>query len=335
MEAKAAIGTGPFILEDYDKDKQSYKYSANKNYFLGKPVIDTLIFVKSADPVISLKVGDIDEAGLTFDQVQALNDSENIKIVEGAGYWVYRLRFNIPSNSILGNLDVRKAIYHSLDCEDIQNKVLHDLHTISRICDRIYIMYAGRIMETGTKEEILENPRHPYTQKLLSSRLPLMVEPVRIKGIPGSPPSSLKLYQGCEFLERCERSSEICREKKPPDCTGNVRVSCAPPSSKSSLITGNHFSERPSTGTRMTVCPLIVGIVGPNIGCVPRISTSEGANFFIASTGFTLMEVKSMFLLSRFISLSIRIFLPISDIIISFECKMLLNCCYIYSETPC
>jgi len=125
VEAKAAIGTGPFILEDYDKDKQSYKYSANKNYFLGKPVIDTLIFVKSADPVISLKVGDIDEAGLTFDQVQALNDSENVKIIEGDGYWVYRLRFNIPSNSILGNTDVRKAIYHSLDCEDIQKKVLH------------------------------------------------------------------------------------------------------------------------------------------------------------------------------------------------------------------
>lgn len=104
--------------------------------------------------------------------------------------------------------------------------ISHDLHTISRICDRIYIMYAGRIMETGTKEEILENPRHPYTQKLLSSSLPLMVEPVRVKGIPGSPPSSLKLYQGCEFLERCERSSEICREKKPPDCIGNVRVSC-------------------------------------------------------------------------------------------------------------
>lgn len=125
MEDKAAIGTGPFILEDYDKDQQSYKYSANENYYLGKPVVDTLIFVKSADPVISFKVGDIDEAGLTLDQVQALNDSGNIKIVEGPGYWVYRLRFNIPANSILGNTDVRKAIYYSLDCEDIQNKVLH------------------------------------------------------------------------------------------------------------------------------------------------------------------------------------------------------------------
>jgi len=104
--------------------------------------------------------------------------------------------------------------------------ISHDLHTISKICDRIYIMYAGRIVETGTRDEILMSPRHPYTQKLLSSRLPLMVEPVRVKGIPGRPPSTLTVYQGCEFLERCEKGSEICREKKPPECTVNVRVSC-------------------------------------------------------------------------------------------------------------
>lgn len=125
MDDKAAIGTGPFILEDYNKDQQSYKYSANENYFLGKPVIDTLIFVKSTDPVISLKVGDADEASLTLDQVQALKDSENMKVIQGPGYWVYRLRFNIPANSILENTEIRKAIYHSLDCEEIQNKVLH------------------------------------------------------------------------------------------------------------------------------------------------------------------------------------------------------------------
>lgn len=124
-DMKAAIGTGPFILEDYNREQLSYKYSANENYFLGKPVIDTLIFVKSADPVMSLKVGDVDEAGLTLDQVQALNDSDNMKIIEGPGYSIYRLRFNIPANSILNKTDVRKAIYYSLDCEDIQKRVLH------------------------------------------------------------------------------------------------------------------------------------------------------------------------------------------------------------------
>lgn len=104
--------------------------------------------------------------------------------------------------------------------------ISHDLHTISRICDRIYIMYAGRIVETGTRDEILNNPVHPYTQKLLASRLPLMCEPVRVKGISGTPPSTLKKYEVCEFMERCDRVSEICRTIKPPECKGNVKVAC-------------------------------------------------------------------------------------------------------------
>lgn len=125
MEKDAAIGTGPFILEDYNKDQQSYKYSANGNYFLGTPVIDTLIYVKTSDAVMSLKTGEIDQSSLTLDQVKALNDSDNLKVISGPGYWVYRLRFNIPSNVILNNTDVRKAIYYSLDCEDIESRVLH------------------------------------------------------------------------------------------------------------------------------------------------------------------------------------------------------------------
>lgn len=104
--------------------------------------------------------------------------------------------------------------------------ISHDLHTISRICDRIYIMYAGKIVETGTRDEILNNPVHPYTRKLLASRLPLMCEPVRVKGISGTPPSTLKKYEVCEFMERCDRVTDICRTVSPPECTGNVKVAC-------------------------------------------------------------------------------------------------------------
>jgi peptide/nickel transport system ATP-binding protein len=104
--------------------------------------------------------------------------------------------------------------------------ISHDLHTISRICDRIYIMYAGRVVEAGTRREILESPGHPYTRKLLSSRLHVAAVPTRVRGIPGSPPSTLKSYTGCEFYERCEERAEICKAERPPLCSRAVKVSC-------------------------------------------------------------------------------------------------------------
>jgi peptide/nickel transport system ATP-binding protein len=104
--------------------------------------------------------------------------------------------------------------------------ISHDLHTISRICDRIYIMYAGRIVETGSRDRILSSPGHPYTRRLLASSLPLMCDPVRIQGIAGNPPSTLKEYDRCEFLERCDRAAEICRRKRPPECRGDVNTAC-------------------------------------------------------------------------------------------------------------
>jgi peptide/nickel transport system ATP-binding protein len=104
--------------------------------------------------------------------------------------------------------------------------ISHDLHTISRICDRIYIMYAGRVVESGTREEIMEHPMHPYTKKLLSTRLRIAAEPVRVKGIPGNPPSTLKLYDRCEFYERCEVKTAICTTAMPPCCSKTVKVSC-------------------------------------------------------------------------------------------------------------
>jgi peptide/nickel transport system ATP-binding protein len=104
--------------------------------------------------------------------------------------------------------------------------ISHDLHTISRICDRIYIMYAGRVVEYGTREEIMGRPEHPYTRKLLSSRLHVMAEPARVQGIKGSPPSTLKVYPGCEFYDRCDERADVCKAERPPGCSRTAKVSC-------------------------------------------------------------------------------------------------------------
>lgn len=124
-DMKAAIGTGPFILKDYNSQQQSYDYVANPDYYLGKPAVDELQFIPSSDVVLSLQKGDIDEAGVTLDQVKALNASANINIVQGDGYWVYRLRFNLPNNTLLNDTSVRKAMSYALNTSDILDKVLH------------------------------------------------------------------------------------------------------------------------------------------------------------------------------------------------------------------
>ena len=79
----------------------------------------------------------------------------------------------------------------------------------------VVVMYAGRVAETGTIEEIFENPMHPYTMGLLSS-LPDRAPPgARLPTIDGTVPSPLNFPSGCRFLNRCERASEKCSEVPP------------------------------------------------------------------------------------------------------------------------
>ncbi len=93
--------------------------------------------------------------------------------------------------------------------------ITHDLATLSELADRILVMYAGAMMETGATAEIIAMPRHPYTSKLLES-VPSNNEPgQRLKQIRGTMPSLLDLGEGCAFRSRCERASPAC-EISPP-----------------------------------------------------------------------------------------------------------------------
>jgi peptide/nickel transport system ATP-binding protein len=93
--------------------------------------------------------------------------------------------------------------------------ISHDLATVSSLADRVLVMYAGRIVESGPVSAVLRAPLHPYTRGLLDS-LPAMAQPgERLNQIPGSTPSLLSLPPGCPFAPRCPRASDICRSDPP------------------------------------------------------------------------------------------------------------------------
>lgn len=102
--------------------------------------------------------------------------------------------------------------------------ITHDLGIAAGMCDRVNIMYAGRIVETGAVDEIFERPEMPYTWGLLDS-LPRADEPggVRLRTIEGMPPDLVDHEAGCRFRARCLHAREICRQQE-PTLTPRVRA---------------------------------------------------------------------------------------------------------------
>jgi oligopeptide/dipeptide ABC transporter ATP-binding protein len=90
--------------------------------------------------------------------------------------------------------------------------ITHDLSLLLELADRIAVMYAGQLLESGTAAEILREPAHPYTRGLLNS-FPSLRGPRReLAGIPGSPPDLRNLPPGCPFVPRCSFARDACRE---------------------------------------------------------------------------------------------------------------------------
>lgn len=93
--------------------------------------------------------------------------------------------------------------------------ITHDLGVISAIADRLYVMYAGQVVENGPVTDLLQNPRHPYTSALLQALPRMHVEQDRLADIPGSPPQFASLPKGCSFRPRCAMSVESCSTLSP------------------------------------------------------------------------------------------------------------------------
>jgi len=94
--------------------------------------------------------------------------------------------------------------------------VTHDLGVVADIADRVLVMYAGRLVEQGTVDEIFYDPQHPYTWGLMGSVTRVDRDPPnRLPAIPGQPPSLLRVPEGCHFRPRCPHAFEPCRQVPP------------------------------------------------------------------------------------------------------------------------
>ncbi len=95
--------------------------------------------------------------------------------------------------------------------------ITHDLGVVAGFADRVIVMYAGNIIESGAVDEIYENPRHPYTMGLLRS-IPYLDDPVhdKLPTISGQPPSLIDPLPGCPFAPRCSYASDQCLAENPP-----------------------------------------------------------------------------------------------------------------------
>ena len=106
--------------------------------------------------------------------------------------------------------------------------ISHDLGVVSNTCERIIVMYAGEVVESGKTEKVLTHPRHPYTKSLLKA-LPDSADPDEpLQAIEGEPPNLLQRPVGCAFSDRCNQVMDICKKNHPELMESGIghHVSC-------------------------------------------------------------------------------------------------------------
>ncbi len=112
-------------------------------------------------------------------------------------------------------IEVMQDLCKKLDTAVIM--ITHDLGVVAGICDTVCVMYAGRIVEKGTNDEIFKDPKHPYTQGLIKS-VPRLDKPKagKLFSIEGQPPNVIDLPECCPFHPRCEQAMDKCKNTYPP-----------------------------------------------------------------------------------------------------------------------
>jgi oligopeptide/dipeptide ABC transporter ATP-binding protein len=119
-------------------------------------------------------------------------------------------------------LDVTIQLQYLMLLKDVQARmglgmlfITHDFGIVARMCDRVAVMYAGRIVESGPVRTLFKEPRHPYTQALMASVPRMEARVDRLPSIEGQPPALHRLPEGCRFAGRCRYTEQRCRDEYP------------------------------------------------------------------------------------------------------------------------
>lgn len=110
-------------------------------------------------------------------------------------------------------LDLLKELKNRLNVAMVL--ITHDMGIVADVCDRVTVLYAGQVCETGTVEQVFEKPKHPYTQALLTSVPSLALRKEKLSVIPGNVPNLIQPPSGCRFHPRCPFAQQICIDKVP------------------------------------------------------------------------------------------------------------------------
>jgi oligopeptide/dipeptide ABC transporter ATP-binding protein len=131
-------------------------------------------------------------------------------------------------------LDVTIQLQYLKLLKEIQDRsdmailfITHDFGIVAKMCDRVAVMYAGRIVESGPVREVFDNPRHPYTQALIASVPKMQKQVGRLPTIEGQPPAFFDLPQGCRFAPRCPVAETRCQTQYPPPFTASKEHSAS------------------------------------------------------------------------------------------------------------
>jgi oligopeptide/dipeptide ABC transporter ATP-binding protein len=174
--------------------------------------------------------------------------SKAVELLRSVGIADPEIRVNQYPHELSGGTKQRIAIARALSCEPtliladepttaldvtIQAQILellkelkqkfnvamtlitHDMGIVADTCDRVTVLYAGQVCETGTTEQVFENPKHPYTEALLSSVPSLALRKDKLSVIPGTVPNLIHPPSGCRFHPRCSYARQICIDKDP------------------------------------------------------------------------------------------------------------------------